>query len=1548
MSQVKKLAIGGTFIIDGQEISGADAINAVRPHLGETTGGIINALQDGATVNYNSANNTISITGGKGKSIDDYLYAGRKASVNDSNFKKDIGATFHTKTDQFKRELLNLRHVFDTNIGSHSEKGNTDLASLRKGSGWFYTKDKDGNNVYLEGPANADRMAILKGIREYVEHYQDSGEKASKEKYNISGWDENNLAALRNYFANIGYADRQGYWSGLMDRIKTDGGKNLTDVDKETLRLMGFDDSIPATSSGNGSESNSGNGFGIPNDWKGDKAASQREGIGWKKGDDGRWQIVADPNNQYLTQNWWTDGLDFIPDDYKKGFLINGKLYRENEVYGNKDLAPYVAGWYGNTGKNWNDWYNAANNSGIRFVNDRIWDNGGNDYYGVFGQSFNPTEEYNEYLSPYFRNNNITTPINVADVTSQYESLPEGSKVFAYLDPTTAFNNRGVPTISYVYYNSTNKENPYTTDLSGLMTNLYGGSGNFKTTNYIEGRELGNRAKRRFALHRELNIPGSDNSILVDEEGNLYLGKWNQSAGNIRGNRITNMDLLNEMLANPNDPKWKNINLESLYHPGYASALPERTLPNGKKVQPITPPGFVGRKQGGTLPKLQYGGPIKNTNTTKTQKKTEESKTDIVKPHKLDGSDGKLDSWEKMQIAAAIGDAIGVGLSFGGVAGGVAGAATGVASTGLRFAADVKKDGLDWGDVKRGAINLGFDLAALPASFIPGADNIIKAKKLARTIKSIGQPVLKWLGTIGATTSTINIAKKWIEGESPTSQDLSAFISGLGAGAVAGKQWSKQLGSSRLAARQSDVVAKAANAEIPKSVKAYIGENKTLEYDTEALSKLVNNKSQKEVIKTIISDADAQGVKLDEAGARNVLDTFGVKLDAKGKLSWWIRKDGKWQWPFSRGEARVEYTMPKEQSSHGAAYYFTHPIARQRALGYLRGNKQQANLLNNLTAKEYNDIINSGSLRDHTIAGALRRRAVEQPEAFNFEFSPTLRSTRIPWQFGWKGFVARPSKWAFWEGLPTKGFETGLIKENTTLKGTKIGTMFPLHTATDPAILARRARIRNYIKPFRQEYSDPKLWQATMSGFYKKGGKIVKAQWGTTSTKFNYTDPTWYNSFDLTPRTTFSSSTQNGSTTGILNKELVSPTFNNFDTKAFIYNKDFTLPSLNPIINKPTQTLSLPASVPTLRKTLLSDVSPLTKYTVNNALKSESLRATTPTVQKLTDIESTDKSLGGLPGDGWKANWPNIDDTIRAGITARAIYHDRDLQRLALGKLYQRQFQTPQFDRAKYNYSDIEQGYNESMKPYLESRFVTSDARDSMAFKMNKAQQLSGLAGQKNAQLTQRKSQIDDTNRQIDATNEQARVQTANEKSQYLTNLNYQDAVLDSVTWNRLFSDVINPFGQQMSQQGRDAWNQNMGAQYQFDAQTFQRGENARIQGDLLRRYKDKWNALTEDQRKQYGDIETYAYTIDPKGYKEIINGNDIYRGQMFDLMRKYSKASGAGLFFKSGGTINVKTTNKNQRPAQEQIAINSAKSAKRSVDELSKALLKMLAQLTK
>ena len=373
--------------------------------------------------------------------------------------------------------------------------------------------------------------------------------------------------------------------------------------------------------------------------------------------------------------------------------------------------------------------------------------------------------------------------------------------------------------------------------------------------------------------------------------------------------------------------------------------------------------------------------------------------------------------------------------------------------------------------------------------------------------------------------------------------------------------------------------------------------------------------------------------------------------------------------------------------------------------------------------------------------------------------------------------------------FPThRASDADIIFRRNLIKGRgmrpKMGSHLPAQREIDPAFLARRKQLyaRSYQLP------NSSLWE------YKKGGKIVKAQNGTSLVDNNF-------GYD------FSS-------------DAFKNWFNNGGASILTGQRQSKFPTLQPI--EPIKGRAVASNVITTNtgQTYHGTES------IGDAVRSKSVEY--------------DPGNGGLPGKKFLLNKPNVDDAIRAAITARAIYHDRDLQRAALGKLYQRQFQTPQFDRLKYDYSPIEQGYNESVKPYLESRFVTSDARDSMAFKLNKAQQLSGLAGQKNTQLTQYKSQIDSANNQIDNTNEQARVQTANEKSQYLTNLNYQDAMLNSVAWNRLFSDAINPFGQQMSQQGRDAFNKELSMKYQFDSQNLQRLENSRIQGELNKQYSTK------------------------------------------------------------------------------------------------------------
>jgi hypothetical protein len=89
MAQVKKFQVGGSFKMNGREISGQEALDKLTPLLGATTGGISTAIQQGKIVDYNPADNTIFITDGSGKDLTlKYLPVLEDMYPRDSTFKR--------------------------------------------------------------------------------------------------------------------------------------------------------------------------------------------------------------------------------------------------------------------------------------------------------------------------------------------------------------------------------------------------------------------------------------------------------------------------------------------------------------------------------------------------------------------------------------------------------------------------------------------------------------------------------------------------------------------------------------------------------------------------------------------------------------------------------------------------------------------------------------------------------------------------------------------------------------------------------------------------------------------------------------------------------------------------------------------------------------------------------------------------------------------------------------------------------------------------------------------------------------------------------------------------------------------------------------------------------------------------------------------------------------------------------------------------------------------------------------------------------------------
>ena len=135
-------------------------------------------------------------------------------------------------------------------------------------------------------------------------------------------------------------------------------------------------------------------------------------------------------------------------------------------------------------------------------------------------------------------------------------------------------------------------------------------------------------------------------------------------------------------------------------------------------------------RQGGGL----IGTTVKDNYKSNTVK-VENSK-DI---NKAVGTDNNgLTNADKMQIASIVLDLGSLGLTAVPVYGNIAASVAGVGGTAAQFSADVKRDGLDWGDAGALAVGLGLDALTL----IPGFGSAAKLGKIGKAITKMA-PVIK-------------------------------------------------------------------------------------------------------------------------------------------------------------------------------------------------------------------------------------------------------------------------------------------------------------------------------------------------------------------------------------------------------------------------------------------------------------------------------------------------------------------------------------------------------------------------------------------------------------------------------------------------------------------------------------------------------------------------------------------------------------------------------------------------------------------------------------
>ena len=171
-----------------------------------------------------------------------------------------------------------------------------------------------------------------------------------------------------------------------------------------------------------------------------------------------------------------------------------------------------------------------------------------------------------------------------------------------------------------------------------------------------------------------------------------------------------------------------------------------------------------------------------------------------------------------------------------------------------------------------------------------------------------------------------------------------------------------------------------------------------------------------------------------------------------------------------------------------------------------------------MTREEYSNIINQSSLRDHTIGGALRRAALDNPNQFGFKFKKIAPYRRIPWQFGWRGAVPEPLN--FYEpgtvvvkGVP-KMLPPGRVLSLPPGQSGIAGLLPPGKPpvpSVPPLSRVGSFKLPSTFRPYYAPNGNATLIQGNLFdaqpigiSFSKRGGKIIKAEGGTSLVDNNF------------------------------------------------------------------------------------------------------------------------------------------------------------------------------------------------------------------------------------------------------------------------------------------------------------------------------------------------------------------------------------------------------------------------------------------------------------
>ena len=727
----------GTFTKDGVTYQvDDDFLQAMAAHGSSITddraradyGAIVNALRSGADLSYDSNTNEL-----RGDVTFDNMNARqrRRAAKRTSKTGEVLDSTFNGRVNQVKTATNALRG-FSHNQNTVRANPNRSIDISRKlllpylrDKNGKLKLDENGNRIYN---ADIDDSKIFNRL-DFIQNL------ANEE--NIVDWKGYNNQTKEDY---LRFAREYSDWDGLRQRIKNG---TITDRDITTLSKLGILDreTTSGTSESGGAQS------------------EQEKWELWDKENNftpdfrSTYNISYGPNGELLTEGL---GLEGYGKDWRHAYfgenfvkihpelkrfqdyiLYNGRLYSKNE--------------WSNPDSEINQILKSPNVDIFNKMSQNLFDPIKNGQWQVLWTN-NPFQRYNSQLqyNPYF-NSTYKDDNNVlyAYTSPLYENLPQGVTVMDIIDSNTPRNEFGVPTsispvgldengnvidiskyIRAVGYNGEatgnafySRVNPTDKILGGYVWDDFDESGKYSFAYNPDNPEMGyfydSENNKLYPFRQEVfrQLLNNDGYLSAEEINQIKHMDW----GAFR--------------------RWLNRNMGPLGMYEFAGAR-QPAIPYNRQV-----------------PKQQTGGLInwisQDTPKTSPKVKVRDEKKAATTSQIKSGDLTAADKWQLGALAADLG-ALVAAIPTGG---NPAAATLGVGSTATQFISDVKRDGLDWGDIGNAALGLGLDAI----SFLPGVGIAGKAAKTARIIKRIKPLLTAGFSALGlsAALNSINKEGEW-------------------------------------------------------------------------------------------------------------------------------------------------------------------------------------------------------------------------------------------------------------------------------------------------------------------------------------------------------------------------------------------------------------------------------------------------------------------------------------------------------------------------------------------------------------------------------------------------------------------------------------------------------------------------------------------------------------------------------------------------------------------------------------------------------------------